>query len=148
MVFWFLNENPFRRDERKRQISWRKSGLVDSGFVKTCDELVIGVDGLEDWAIDIRELQSHTAEVNMHGLAFILSFINFVRAASLFNERETMTLLFGIVALPMTIITSLCRILLLAIVIAFVEPEWTTILLIGYVHCCSKVSFTKHYTTH
>lgn len=91
------------------------------------------VDGLEDWAIDIRELQSHTAEVNMHGLAFILSFINFVRAASLFNERETMTLLFGIVALPMTIITSLCRILLLAIVIAFVEPEWTTILLIGLV---------------
>ena len=116
--------------------------------MKTCDELVIGVDGLEDWAIDIRELQSHTAEVNMHGLAFILSFINFVRAASLFNERETMTLLFGIVALPMTIITSLCRILLLAIVIAFVEPEWTTILLIGYVHCCSKVSFTKRYTTH
>ena len=111
----------------------KNSGFVNSGFVKTCDELVIGVDGLEDWAIDIRELQSHTAEVNMHGLAFILSFINFVRAASLFNERETMTLLFGIVALPMTIITSLCRILLLAIVIAFVEPEWTTILLIGYV---------------
>ena len=110
-----------------------KSGFVDLEFVKTCDEHVIGVDGLEDWAIDIRELQSHTAEVNMHGLAFILSFINFVRAASLFNERETMTLLFGIVALPMTIITSLCRILLLAIVIAFVEPEWTTILLIGYV---------------
>jgi hypothetical protein len=98
------------------------------------------VDGLEDWAIDIRELQSHTAEVNMHGLAFILSFINFVRAASLFNERETMTLLFGIVALPMTIITSLCRILLLAIVIAFVEPEWTTILLIGYGHYYSNFS--------
>ena len=115
--------------------------------MKTCDELVIGVDGLEDWAIDIRELQSHTAEVNMHGLAFILSFINFVRAASLFNERETMTLLFGIVALPMTIITSLCRILILAIVIAFVEPEWTTILLIGYVHYysnCFSNSFSNH----
>ena len=119
----------------------KKSGFVDSGFVKTCDELVIGVDGLEDWAIDIRELQSHTAEVNMHGVAFILSFINFVRAASLFNERETMTLLFGIVALPMTIITSLCRILLLAIVIAFVEPEWTTILLIGYVHYIILIVF-------
>ena len=137
-----------KQTKENDKIKWRKSGFVDSGFVKTCDEIVIGVDGLEDWAIDIRELQSHTAEVNMHGLAFILSFINFVRAASLFNERETMTLLFGIVALPMTIITSLCRILLLAIVIAFVEPEWTTILLIGYVHCCSKVSFSKRYTTH
>ena len=28
---------------KKRQISWeKKSGFVDSGFVKTCDELVIG----------------------------------------------------------------------------------------------------------
>ena len=91
------------------------------------------VDGLENWAIDIRELQTHMTEVNMHGLAFILSFINFVRGACLFNERETMTLLFGIVALPMTVVTALCRIMLLAVVIAFVEPEWTTILLIGYV---------------
>ena len=27
----------------KRQISLKKSGFIDSGFVKTCDELVIGV---------------------------------------------------------------------------------------------------------
>ena len=32
-------------DQRKQQISWKKkSGLVDSGFVKTCDELDIGAD--------------------------------------------------------------------------------------------------------
>ena len=29
-------------DQNKQQISWKKSGFVDSGFVKTCDELVIG----------------------------------------------------------------------------------------------------------
>ena len=59
--------------------------------------------------LKFRELQSHMGEVNMHGLAFILSFINFVRGTCLFNERETQTLLFGIVALPMTIVTALCR---------------------------------------
>lgn len=91
------------------------------------------VDGLEDWAIDIRELNLHMEQVHMHGLAFILSFINFTRAACLFNERETMTLLFSLVALPMTLLNALCRILLLAIVIAFVEPEWTTILLAGLI---------------
>ena len=36
-LFWFLNENPLRTDQNKRQIS----GFVDSGFVKTCAELVI-----------------------------------------------------------------------------------------------------------
>jgi len=91
------------------------------------------VDGLEDWALDIRELSSHMEEVTMHGLAFILSFISFLRGACLFNERETQTLLFGIVALPMIVVTAFCRILLLSIVIAFVEPEWTAILFIGLV---------------
>ena len=43
-LFRFLYENPFRTDQSKRQISWEKnSGFVDSGFVKTCDELVIGL---------------------------------------------------------------------------------------------------------
>ena len=33
-----------RTDQSKRHISWgKKSGFVDSGFVKTCNELVIGV---------------------------------------------------------------------------------------------------------
>ena len=39
-----VNENQFRTDQSKRHISWKKiSGFVDSGFVKTCDERVIGV---------------------------------------------------------------------------------------------------------
>ena len=38
-----LNENPFRKGKNKRHISWGKeSDFVDSGFVKTCHELVIG----------------------------------------------------------------------------------------------------------
>ena len=40
-LFGFLYENPFRRDQSKRQISWKNSVLADSEFVKTCDELVI-----------------------------------------------------------------------------------------------------------
>ena len=45
--FWFLKENPFRTDQNKRQISICANFIekiqvfVDSGFVKTCDELVI-----------------------------------------------------------------------------------------------------------
>ena len=67
----------------------------------------------------------------MHGLAFFFSFFNFARAASLFNERLTYTMLFTTVALPFTILTSLSRVILVAIVIAFIEPEWTAILLAG-----------------
>ena len=37
-LFWFLNENTFRTDQNKQ----KKSSFVDSGFVKTCDELVLG----------------------------------------------------------------------------------------------------------
>ena len=44
-LFWFLNENLFQRDPSKQQISLggKKSEFVDSGFVKTCNELVLGV---------------------------------------------------------------------------------------------------------
>ena len=35
-------------NQRKRQISWKNSGFVDSGFVKTCDELVIGQNEREE----------------------------------------------------------------------------------------------------
>ena len=41
-IFFTLNENPFRTDQNKHQISREKSGLVDSVFVKTYDEFVIG----------------------------------------------------------------------------------------------------------
>ena len=42
-VAFILNESPFQTNQNNQQISWEnKSGFVDSGFVKTCDELVIG----------------------------------------------------------------------------------------------------------
>lgn len=91
------------------------------------------VDGLEDYVIDLDSISEHAEKVDLtaHSIAFLLSFINFVRGACLFNERQTMTLLFGVVALPMTMVTSLFRIILLSIVTAFVEPEWSAVLLAG-----------------
>ena len=80
--------------------------------------------------IDIKEIQSQMAKVDLHGLAFLLSLINFVRAACLFNERKTMTVLFSIVALPMTVVTTICRIFILAVVFTFVEPAYSMILLL------------------
>lgn len=88
-------------------------------------------DGFESYAMDLNELKAHLSDVPMHGWAFAFSFINFVRGACLYNERQTMTMMFGLVALPFTILTTLCRVHVLALIIAFVEPEWTTILLVG-----------------
>lgn len=101
------------------------------------------VDGLEDYVIDLQSIYTHAEKVDLHAhsIAFILSFVNFVRGACLFNERQTLTLLFGVVALPMTMITSLFRIILLAIVVAFVEPELTAILLIGLVSANAVLLF-------
>ena len=40
-LFSFKNENRYRTVANKRPVLWgKKSGFVDSGFVKTCDELV------------------------------------------------------------------------------------------------------------
>lgn len=93
------------------------------------------VDGLEDYVIDLTSIYDHAEKVDLHAhsIAFLLSFINFIRGACLYNERQTLTLLFGVVALPMTLVTSLFRIILLAIVTAFVEPEWSAVLLAGLV---------------
>ena len=37
-LFLFLKENPFRANQNKQQV-------LDSGFVKTCDEFVTGLSG-------------------------------------------------------------------------------------------------------
>ena len=50
----FLNQNPFKTDQSKRQIFMEKtSGFVDLGFVKTCDELVISPQRVE-WSRRLR----------------------------------------------------------------------------------------------
>lgn len=90
-------------------------------------------DEVEEWAMDLKELKLHYQDVPIHGWAFAFSFINFVRGASLYNERQTMTLMFGLVALPFTMLSTLCRVHILALIVAFVEPEWTAILLVGLI---------------
>ena len=80
------------------------------------------------------KLQTHQAVVDIHGIAFILSFISFLRAVCLFNERRTKTILFTTISLPMTAVTTFCRIIMLVIIIAFAEPSWSTILLIRYTY--------------
>ena len=41
-LFGSLNKNPFRTDQNKGKFRGEKKlGFIDSGFVKTCDELVI-----------------------------------------------------------------------------------------------------------
>jgi len=42
-------------------------------------------------------------------------------------------MMFGLVALPFTLLTTMCRVHILALNIAFLEPEWTTILLAGLI---------------
>ena len=69
--------------------------------------------------------------VRMHGFAFIVSFINLLRASSLYNERESFTLLFVLVGCPFLLLTALSRILSLGIIIAFLDVTWITILILG-----------------
>ena len=67
----------------------------------------------------------------MHGLAFIISFINLLRATSLYNERETFTLLFVLVGCPFLLLTALSRILSIGIIVAFLDVTWVAILMMG-----------------
>ena len=41
-LFWFLNENLFKSKQTTNFME-KSSVFIDSGFVKTCDELVIGL---------------------------------------------------------------------------------------------------------
>ena len=67
----------------------------------------------------------------MHGLAFIISMINLIRASSLFNERESFTLLFVLVGCPFLLLTAIARVVSLGIIVAFLDVTWTAILFLG-----------------
>ena len=57
-----------RTDQNKRQISWKKnSSFVDSGFVKTCDELVIerNFEVVAIWDEDGSELEEEAESLNI-----------------------------------------------------------------------------------
>ena len=69
--------------------------------------------------------------VQMHGLAFMISFINLLRASSLYNERETFTLLFVLVGCPFLLLTAISRIISLGIIVAFLDVTWVAILGLG-----------------
>ena len=57
-----------RTDQNKQQISWKKnSGFVDSGFVKTCDELDIerNFEVVAIWDEDGSELEEEAESLNI-----------------------------------------------------------------------------------
>ncbi len=71
------------------------------------------------------------SSVRIHGLAAVISFVNIMRAASLYNERTTYTLLFVMVCYPFLLFTILSRIIALGIVACFLEFQWTILLFLG-----------------
>ena len=66
----------------------------------------------------------------MHGIAFVISLVNVIRASSLFNEGETKTLVFGFISGPFITLTVLTRMTALAIIGAFLG-EWESYCIIG-----------------
>ena len=81
--------------------------------------------------LDISLLTNHLAEVNIHGLAALMSLFNVLRAASVFNERRTFTLLFVMIGYPYLLFTVLSRLLSLGIIVSFLDIWWTITLFIG-----------------
>ena len=69
--------------------------------------------------------------VELHGLAFLVCLVNVLRAASLFNERKTFTLLFVMVGYPFILFSVLSRVLAVGVVVSFLDPWWTVVLLLG-----------------
>ncbi len=68
--------------------------------------------------------------VTVHGLAASISLLNVLRASSLFNERKTLTLLFVLVGFPFILFSVLARITALGVIVAFMDPWWTVILVV------------------
>jgi hypothetical protein len=108
----------------------------------------------EDDVLDISYLSHHLNEVQMHGLAFIISFINLLRASSLYNERESFTLLFVLVGCPFLLLTALSRILSIGIIVAFLDVTWVAILILGLIFgnialymVCRKRNQERYYST-
>ena len=69
--------------------------------------------------------------VRIHGLAAMISFINILRAATLYNERTTFSLLFVMVSFPFLLFTILSRIIALSVISCFLEYQWTILLFLG-----------------
>jgi len=90
----------------------------------------------DDENLDLSRLISHLAEginVRIHGVAAMISFINILRAATLYNERTTYSLLFVMVSFPFLLFTILSRIIALSVISCFLEYQWTLLLFLGLV---------------
>eukprot|EP00096_Caligus_rogercresseyi_P011208 TRINITY_DN4342_c0_g1_i1.p1 TRINITY_DN4342_c0_g1~~TRINITY_DN4342_c0_g1_i1.p1 ORF type:complete len:520 (-),score=63.06 TRINITY_DN4342_c0_g1_i1:739-2298(-) len=74
--------------------------------------------------LNLNSLSSHIDEVKLHGLAFLMGFLNVLRASSLFNERKTFTLLFVTIGFPFLLFTILTRILISGFIVTFLRLEW------------------------
>lgn len=86
--------------------------------------------------------------VKIHGVAALLSFFNIIRAASVYNERKTYTLLFVMVGYPCIHFTILCRTLALSVIVSFLNVGWTIVLFIGYTRRERKLAEKENYFVH
>ncbi|XP_040570448.1 uncharacterized protein [Lepeophtheirus salmonis] len=74
--------------------------------------------------LNLNSLSAHIYEVKIHGLAFLIGFLNVLRSASLFNERKTFPLLFVTAGFPFILFTTLTRILIAGLIVTFLRIEW------------------------
>ena len=68
----------------------------------------------------------------IHGFAMFVSLVNVIRAACLFNERKTFTLLFALVSWPFINLSVITRVFALAFIVHFTRLPWTLALFSGY----------------
>lgn len=87
-------------------------------------------------ALNLTTLGAHLSfglNLKVHSLAAISSFMNVMRAASLFNERKTYTILFVMAGYPFLLFTIVSRILSMAVIVSFMTFQWTIFLIFGLV---------------
>ena len=93
--------------------------------------LALGIGTYPDQSLIFFLSNSKLLLVQVHGIAALLSFINILRAASMYNERKTFTLLFVMVGYPFLLFTVLSRILAAAVIVTFLDAVWIIVLILG-----------------
>eukprot|EP00095_Tigriopus_kingsejongensis_P005092 maker-scaffold159_size295958-snap-gene-1.38 protein:Tk05092 transcript:maker-scaffold159_size295958-snap-gene-1.38-mRNA-1 annotation:"conserved hypothetical protein" len=88
----------------------------------------------ESQSLNLTTLGDHLSlDINLkiHSLAAIVSFMNIMRAGSVFNERKTYTILFVMAGYPFLLFTIVSRILSMAVIISFMTMQWILCLFFG-----------------
>lgn len=83
--------------------------------------------------LDFAQFDHHPVSAN--SLAAVLSFLNVIRAASLFNDRKSFTISFFFVGLPFIVGTTLTRVLGLSFMLAFFPKLWSILTFSGMFLC-------------